>query len=69
MSAKWAGGQRAVEVRTSGGYQSSVPPEVHFGLGAATKVEQLEVLWPSGRTSALENVEGNRVLRIEEPRS
>ena len=69
VSAKWVGGQRAVEVRTSGGYQSSVPPEVHFGLGAATKVERLEVLWPSGRTSTLENVEGNRVLRIEEPRS
>jgi len=46
-----------------------VPPEVHFGLGSAPKLERLEVFWPSGRTSVLEDVDCDRVLRIAEPQS
>ncbi|MBM3991929.1 MAG: CRTAC1 family protein [Planctomycetes bacterium] len=67
VTAVWSAGQRTAEVRTSGGFQSSVPPEVHFGLGSAEQLERIEVRWPSGRTSVLEHVLGNRLVRIEEP--
>ena len=45
-----AGGRRQVADRFGGGsYQSASDPRLHFGLGAATRVDALEVRWPSGR--------------------
>jgi hypothetical protein len=67
VRAEWEGGARTAEVRTSGGYQASVPAEVHFGLGKAAKVRRLAVRWPSGREQVLEDVAADRVLRVEEP--
>jgi hypothetical protein len=40
--------QRA-DVFSGGSYASSSDLRVHFGLGAATKVESLEIQWPSGQ--------------------
>jgi hypothetical protein len=65
--ATWSGGKRAAEVRTSGGFQSSVPPEVHFGLGSAAVVSQLSIHWPSGREQKLADVAADRVLVVDEP--
>ena len=45
--------------------QGSQP--VHFGLGSATQVERVEVTWPSGRVSTLQNVNVNAQITIEEP--
>jgi hypothetical protein len=45
-----AGGRRQVAVRLGGGsYQSAGDPRLHFGLGHATRIDTLEVRWPSGR--------------------
>jgi enediyne biosynthesis protein E4 len=45
-----AGGRRFVqEARAASGFASQSEPGVHFGLGAAAKVDRLEVRWPSGR--------------------
>ena len=45
-----AGGRRQVAQRLGGGsYQSAGDPRLHFGLGGATRVEAVEVRWPSGR--------------------
>jgi len=38
----------------------------HFGLGPATRVDRLEIRWPSGRTEALENIEANQIVTIRE---
>ena len=37
------------EVASGRGYNSQSDLRVHFGLGAATKVEKLEVRWPDGK--------------------
>jgi len=58
---------RAAEVRTSGGYQAAVPAQVHFGLGATSVVERVEVRFLSGRTSVVERPVLDQVLVIEEP--
>ncbi|MCB0129424.1 MAG: ASPIC/UnbV domain-containing protein, partial [Caldilineaceae bacterium] len=42
------------DVRASGGYLSGDPIRIHFGLGAATRLDNLEVLWPDGAISRLE---------------
>ena len=39
--------QRA-DVYSGASYCSSSDPRLHFGLGTSTKIERLEVLWPSG---------------------
>jgi hypothetical protein len=39
--------QRA-DVFSGGSYASSSDPRVHFGLGAATKIDRVEIHWPDG---------------------
>jgi len=44
-----AGGVRQrADVLSGGSYGSSSDPRVHFGLGPSTKIEKLEIDWPSG---------------------
>ena len=43
------GERRWVAIRYGGGsYQSANDPRLHFGLGSAVKVDQVEVRWPTG---------------------
>ena len=45
-----AGGRRRTGWRVGGGsYQSAADPRLHFGLASANLVDQIEVIWPSGR--------------------
>jgi hypothetical protein len=57
--------QRRERVAGSG-YLSQDDPRVHFGLGAATKIDRLTVSWPSGTKQVLENVAADRVVTVEE---
>ena len=44
-----AGGARQRgDVFNGASYASSSDPRVHFGLGSASKIDKLEILWPSG---------------------
>ncbi|HVR08423.1 MAG TPA: ASPIC/UnbV domain-containing protein, partial [Thermoanaerobaculia bacterium] len=45
-----AGGALLIrEVNGGNGYSSQSSTRVHIGLGAATRIDELEVRWPSGR--------------------
>ena len=45
-----ARGRRQVLERCGGGsYQSASDPRLHFGLAESTKIEQVEIRWPSGQ--------------------
>ena len=62
-----AGGRKFVqEVTTAGSYLSSNDPRTVFGLGAATGVKSIEVVWPSGRTQRIMSVSIDRYLTINE---
>ena len=54
------------EVKGSEGFGATSPFRQHFGLGSETKVDSLEILWPSGLRQRLEGLDTNRVLRIKE---
>jgi hypothetical protein len=53
------------EVRSGSSYISSSDMRVHFGLDSATKLDIVEVRWPSGLVERFENqpVDGIRVLK------
>lgn len=52
------------ELQTERGYQSSVEPVAHFGLGSSSTVDQVEVIWPNGKKVILDNVKANQVLTV-----
>jgi hypothetical protein len=63
-----AGGRRYVKVNDGkSGYLSQSDQPVYFGLGDATRVDSVEVVWPSGVRQTVEVSEGQRRLIIEEP--
>ena len=54
------------EVRTGLSYLCSSDPRVLFGLGDYTRIERLEIRWPSGIVQVLVNVEANREIVVVE---
>jgi len=54
------------EVRSGGSYASQSDFRLHFGLGAATQVDSLEIRWPSGSTEKLNGFAANQCVRIRE---
>jgi enediyne biosynthesis protein E4 len=54
---------------TSVGYGSSSDRRVHFGLGTESRVETLEVVWPSGARQSFRDVKADQILKIKEPQA
>jgi hypothetical protein len=48
------------EVRAGHSYLSSCDPRLHFGLGAATSIERLEIRWPDRHEEKYEHLAVNR---------
>ncbi len=64
-----ASGRRQVrEVMSGSSYISQSDLRQHFGLGAAAKVDQLEVQWPSGAVDRVGSMEANQFLTVQEGR-
>ncbi|MCS6886170.1 MAG: CRTAC1 family protein [Acidobacteriota bacterium] len=53
-------------VASGSSYLSQNDLRLHFGLGQATKVDELEVIWPSGARTRLNNVKVNQFLTLKE---
>jgi len=62
-----AGGfrQRA-DVFSGGSYASSSDQRLHFGLGAADKIERVEIVWPSGAKETIPAPAVDKIYTIEE---
>ena len=54
------------QVTTSVGFASSSDSRVHFGLGRAERIAEIEVRWPSGIRQVLKDIPADRILTIEE---
>ena len=52
------------EMTLSRGFQSSVAPRLHFGLGKADIIEKINITWPDGKIQQLTNVDKNQLLEI-----
>ena len=64
-----AGEVRRDVVRITDGFQTQVPSDLHFGLGGATAVEQVEIRWPSGAVERFEDVPVDRRVTFVEGRA
>ena len=54
------------EVRAGGSYLSSNDPRVHFGLGAATRMDEVEIRWPNGKLEVLKDVPADAIYKVVE---
>src|SRR4051812_9311967 len=59
--------QRA-DVFSGGSFGSSSDLRVHFGLGAASEIDKLEIHWPSGKIEVLNKPPVDRILTVVEGR-
>ncbi len=57
------------EMQPVRGFQSATGYELVFGLGKASKVDQIEVSWPDGSVSTLENQSVNQSLEIAQEKA
>lgn len=53
------------ELRAGSNFESQNPVDAHFGLGKATNVDKLRIVWPSGKESVLLNVTVDQVIKIK----
>ncbi len=64
-----AGPPRRIQVRemqSSSSYMSQGPPEIHVGLGDASRAEQVTVTWPSGVRDRYEGLEAGYLYTFTE---
>jgi len=62
-----AGGRTQIdEVLSGGSYLSQNEQTMHFGLGAATTVDRIEVRWPTGKRQEWQRVPADRMVTLTE---
>jgi len=54
------------EIRSGGSYLSQNDLRVHFGLDKATKIDSLEIRWPSGKLEAIRDLEADKFYAVLE---
>lgn len=61
-----AGVRQRADVFSGGSYSSTSDPRVHFGLGTATRIDNVEILWPDGSKEEAQVPAVDRVLTVTE---
>ena len=54
------------EVKGSEGFGATSPYRQHFGLGNRTKIDSLEIRWPSGRQQTFSGLDANQIIGVTE---
>lgn len=63
----YSGGKlQYLEQMPTRGYQSSVSPVLHFGLGKVTSVDSVKVVWLSGKSETVKNIKANQLIAFNE---
>jgi len=47
-------------------YQSAQDPRLHFGLGQRTKIDLVEIIWPSRMITKLNNLKCDQIIAVKE---
>ncbi len=54
------------EIHSGGSYLSQNDLRIHFGLGSATKIDSVEIHWPSGAVDRIGNLAADRFYSVQE---
>lgn len=63
---KTKGNSQMQELTLTRGYQSSVAPELHFGVEKAKTIEEVKVVWTNGKIQILTHVNANQTITFKE---
>ena len=63
---KTSNNEQMQELTLTRGFQSSVAPEMHFGLSQIDTIEELKIVWPDGKIEKIENVKANQTLTMKQ---
>jgi len=63
----WNGQEQLQEVSGGSGFCAQNQRRLHFGLGKTSRVEKIEIRWPSGQKQTITTPELNRILKVVEP--
>ena len=66
VALKAGGLTQLAEVRANASFESASDPRLHFGLGEATKVDSIEVHWPSGAVDRIGPLPADQEVTIQE---
>jgi hypothetical protein len=58
--------RQMLEQMPTRGFESSVDPRLHFGLGGATRIDSLTVVWPDRRFQVLTNVAADQTITLSQ---
>jgi hypothetical protein len=67
VDVQWEGRTQVQEVHGGNGFSSQNDRRLHYGLGAATKIDRVVIRWPSGKSQTIENPAIDKVLAVKEP--
>src|SRR6185295_17442609 len=54
------------EVKSGSSYLGQNDLRAHFGVGASTSLDRMEIRWPSGRVERIDNPPVNQIVTVEE---
>ena len=57
------------ELTLTRGFQSSVAPQMNFGIGKAENIDSIKVIWPDRNYQIITNVSANSILVISHSES
>ncbi|MBV9304653.1 MAG: ASPIC/UnbV domain-containing protein [Acidobacteriaceae bacterium] len=63
----WNGQQQVQEVSGGSGFCSQNQRRLHFGVGPSTRVDRVEIHWPSGRVQTIPSPRLNTIHKLVEP--
>jgi hypothetical protein len=62
-----AGGLKQIqEINGGNGYAGQSTKRAHFGIGKATKIDSVEIHWPSGPVEKVSGASMNRINKVTE---
>lgn len=66
---KTASGTQYYQHYLSRGYESSIDPVIHFGMGKDSIVKQLTIIWPDDTVQYLKQVKSNQLIEVRKDSS
>jgi hypothetical protein len=63
----WGGRTQRQDVLAASGFSAQNQRRLHVGLGGATAVDRVTIVWPSGRRQVIERPDIDQLHRVKEP--